>query len=204
KIATKTGDSRWISNEKSRRHIHAIRSKVDAIMVGIGTILKDDPFLTARKGKRLALKQPYKIIIDPFAQIPLSSRALKDVSKTIIAVSKKAPAKRIEALKGLGARVLFPKTKSGELGLKDLFRGLGSENITSILVEGGGNTIAQAVEQKVADKVMFFIAPKIIGGKDALTPIEGSGIKAIKDAIRLKDVEITRFDDDIMVEGYIK
>ena len=203
KIATKTGDSQWISNERSRQYVHTIRNKVDAIMAGIGTILKDDPLLSARKGGKI-IKEPYKIIIDPLAQIPLPSKVLKDASKAIVVSTKKAPAKKIEALKKLGVRVMFPATRGGRIDLKDVFKVLGSENITSILIEGGGNTAAQAIEQKVVDKVTFFISPKIIGGKDAITPVEGSGIKDMKNAIRLKEVEITRFDDDIMVEGYIK
>jgi diaminohydroxyphosphoribosylaminopyrimidine deaminase/5-amino-6-(5-phosphoribosylamino)uracil reductase len=203
KIATKTGDSRWISNEKSREYVHKIRSGVDAIMAGIGTILKDDPFLSARKGKRV-IKEPYKIIIDPLAQIPLSAKVLKDTSKAIIVATKKAPLKKIGALKKLGVRVLLPATKEGKINLKYVFAAIGSENITSILIEGGGNTAADAIEQKVVDKVLFFIAPKIIGGKDAITPVEGHGIKDMKKAVRLKEVGFTRFDDDIMVEGYIK
>ena len=203
KIATRTGDSRWISNEKSRQYVHEIRSKVDAIMVGIGTVLKDNPMLSARKGKKV-IKEPYKIIIDPLAQIPLISKVLKDPSKAIIVSTKKAPSKKIEALNALGVRVILPPTRDGIIILKNVFKTLGSENITSVLIEGGGNTAALAIEQKVVDKVMFFIAPKIIGGKDALTPVEGYGIKDMKKAVSLKEVGITRFDDDIMVEGYIK
>ena len=203
KTATKTGDSQWISNEKSRSFVHDLRSKVDAVMAGIGTILKDDPLLSARKGKKV-IKEPYKIVIDPFAQIPISSKVLKVPSKAIVVSTKKAPLKKTLALKKLGVRVLFPSTRGGKIDLKDVLKILGSENITSVLIEGGGNTASQAIEQKVVDKVMFFIAPKLIGGKEAPTPVEGSGIKDMKNAVRLKETGFTRFDDDIMVEGYIK
>ena len=203
KIATRTGDSRWISNKKSRDHVHSIRRSVDAVMSGIGTVLKDDPLFSARKGKK-TVKQPYKIIIDPLAVIPLSSKVLKDPSKAIIVSTKKASAKKIERLKALGVRVMIAGEKGSKIDLKNVFRTLGSENITSVLIEGGGNTAAHAIEQGVVDKAVFFIAPKIIGGRDALTPVEGSGIKSMRNAVGLKNIKITRFDDDIMVEGYIK
>ncbi len=212
KIATKTGDSKWITNEKSREYVHKLRSEVDAILVGIETVLKDDPLLTVRSSafrRNLAKRglgvrsQPVRIVVDSRVRIPLGARVLNQEAPTIVATTKFASKRKIEALKKKGIKVLVIKERDKKVNLKELLKRLGELEITSLLVEGGGRINASFLENDLVDKVLFFIAPKIIGGEKALTPVEGEGIERIKDAIKLKNISIKRFGEDMLVEGYI-
>ncbi len=204
KIATRTGDSRWVSGELSRHYVHELRSRIDAVMVGIGTVLKDDPLLTSRKKGKAAAVHPIRIVIDPLARTPLKAKVLGKGPETIIAVTSKAPLRKLRELERKGAQIVLAPAKKGIIDLKRLLKELGSGGICSVLIEGGGVTAARALKQKVVDKVVYFIAPKLVGGKDAPSPVEGDGIMLMKDALRLKDVSMKRMGDDIMVEGYIK
>lgn len=206
KIATNTGDSKWISCEESRRYVHRLRSQVDAVMVGAETVIRDDPLLTSRvksvAGKKN--KQPVKIVVDSELKIPVKSRIFSKDSpaKTIIATTKKAPKDKIGRFKKIGAEVLVLKEKSGLVDLKQLMKELGKREITSVLVEGGGELIGSLVDEKLADKFLFFIAPKIIGGRGAVTSVQGQGIVKIKDAFRLKDVQLKKIGTDFLISGY--
>ncbi|SNX53801.1 diaminohydroxyphosphoribosylaminopyrimidine deaminase [Thermoanaerobacterium sp. RBIITD] len=202
KIATTIGDSKWITNEKSREHVHMLRGRVMAIMVGVNTVIKDNPYLTARiRG----LKSPTRIIIDSQGRIPLDSNVLCDRSaKTIIATTKKMPVDKINKLRNLAIDIIIVDSIDGKVNLKELIKVLGTMGIDSVLIEGGGTLNYSALKEGIVDKVMFYIAPKIIGGSNALTPVEGNGIDYIKDAIKLNDIEITKFDDDILITGYIE
>lgn len=204
KIATRTGDSRWVSGKLSRRYVHELRSRVDAVMVGIGTVLKDDPLLTSRqKGKEPAV-QPIRIVIDPLAKTPLNAKVIGNGAETIIAVTSKASPVKLRKLERKGAQIVIAPAKNGVINLKHLLKELGRCGICSVLIEGGGITAARALKQKIVDKVVYFIAPKLIGGRDAPSPVEGDGILSMKDALSLKDVGMKRMGNDIMVEGYIK
>lgn len=202
KIATKSGESIWISGLESRKHVHYLRSINDAVMVGIGTVKKDDPELSVRYAEG---EDPLRIIIDPSIEIPKKAKLLeKDPHKTIIICSGDASKEKIEKIKKTGAQVIpCPKIKNGRLDLKYALKKLGKRKITSILLEGGGETIAGAVEARVADKAVFFIAPKIIGGKQAPTPVEGEGCENLTQVVNLIDVKYERIGDDIMIEGYL-
>ncbi|MCX6339557.1 MAG: bifunctional diaminohydroxyphosphoribosylaminopyrimidine deaminase/5-amino-6-(5-phosphoribosylamino)uracil reductase RibD [Candidatus Aureabacteria bacterium] len=204
KIATVGGDSRWISGAESRRQSHRIRFCSDAVLVGRRTVERDNPSLTARPGGRVA-KVPWRIILDSKAEIPFGSNVLKppDVSKTVIAVTGRAPRGRIARLEALGARVIRCPTRRGRVSLRSLWRRLGRMGVMSVMVEGGGETIASALEAGVVDSVMIFIAPAIIGGRGAPTPVGGAGIKRIADAIPLSSVAVARCGDDILIEGRV-
>ncbi len=205
KIATITGDSKWITGEAARRYVHRLRSQVDAIMVGVKTILRDDPLLTSRLPRHRSINHaPIKVIVDSRLKVPPTSRIFSDRSPapTIIATTRFAYKNRIKELEAKGARVLVTKDKDGRVQLKSLVKELARFDITSLLVEGGGSVIASALQGRIVDKVLFFIAPKIVGGKYALTSVEGAGIKKIDRAIRLRDVAIRRFGSDILIEGY--
>jgi diaminohydroxyphosphoribosylaminopyrimidine deaminase / 5-amino-6-(5-phosphoribosylamino)uracil reductase len=204
KIATVRGDSRWISGIESRRRSHRIRFCSDAILVGRRTVERDDPHLTARPEGRVT-KVPWRIILDSKAEIPFGSNVLKppDVSKTVIAVTGRAPRGRIARLEALGARVIRCPTRRGRVSLRSLWRRLGRMGVMSVMVEGGGETIASALEAGVVDSVMIFIAPAIIGGRGAPTPVGGAGIKRIADAIPLSSVAVARCGDDILIEGRV-
>ncbi|MBF8984372.1 bifunctional diaminohydroxyphosphoribosylaminopyrimidine deaminase/5-amino-6-(5-phosphoribosylamino)uracil reductase RibD [Lutibacter sp. B2] len=205
KIASKTGDSKWISNEMSRRYVHKLRHRVSGIMVGIGTVLADDPSLTTRleEGNRI---DPTRIIVDTKARIPLEAKVLNLDSKapTIIATTEKAPKDKIKALKEKGAEVIITPLKNDQVDLKELMKILGDKNIDSILIEGGSTLNYEALNAGLVDKVISFIAPKIIGGRSAKTPVGGDGIEYMKDAFTLSNIEILRFKEDLMIEGYIE
>lgn len=202
KICTKTGDSKWISNEYSRKYVHLQRKYNDAVLVGSGTILKDNPFLTCRINKNKIIV-PYKIILDSKLIIDLNANIFKtgDYKKIIIATSEKAPATKINELKQYGINVIV--IGRDKVDLNSLFKILGGLNITSILVEGGNRVNTSIIEQNLFDKIQIFIAPFIIGNKDALSFTDGNGLKFLKDANRLKLHKIKRFKDDLMIE-YIK
>ncbi len=206
KIATKTGDSKWITNEKSRKYVHKLRREVDAILVGIETVLKDNPRLTSRiqdPGSRIPVRNPIRIVVDSKARIPLRARVLNKKAPTIIATTKFALKRKIEALRKKGVKVLIIKDRDKKVNLKKLLKKLGELEVTSLLVEGGGKINASFLENSLVDKVLFFIASKIIGGEEALTPVEGGGIERIKDAIKLKDISVKRFEEDVLIEGYV-
>lgn len=205
KIATRRGISKWITNDSARRHVHSLRSHVDAIMVGVETIIKDDPLLTARLSQTRYKKQPIKIVVDSTLRTPLHSKIFStaSLSKVIIATTKYAPKSRVEAFRHKNAQVLVMRDKDGRVSLKPLMRRLAEMEIANVLIEGGGEIIASALKEKLVDKVLFFIAPKIIGGREAITSVEGDGVEAVNRAIGLKEVKIRKFGSDILVKGYI-
>ena len=178
KIATRSGESRWISSEASRRYVHELRGKVDAVMVGVNTVIKDDPLLLS---KTKAGKQPARIIVDGKLKTPRNARIFSRMS---------------------GSPVIIATTKKkGRVDLKDLLRTLGRMGMMHILVEGGGELVASLVEEALADRFLFFIAPKIIGGRAAPTSVEGKGLAELEKAPVLKNINVKRFADDILIEG---
>lgn len=203
KIATHTGESFWITGIEARRRGHHLRNIVDAVLVGIHTIIKDNPELTVREieGK---IKNPKKIILDPKANLPLKSKVLRiEPQNTIIIVSEKAPKGRVEKIKAKKAQVLELKTKNGLFPMDRMMKELGKRRLTSILIEGGGSTNAYALSAGIVDKVNFFISPKFIGGGDSPTPVEGGGIDSLARAIKLKDTRIEKIGEDFLLEGYV-
>jgi diaminohydroxyphosphoribosylaminopyrimidine deaminase/5-amino-6-(5-phosphoribosylamino)uracil reductase len=204
KIAAYTGDSRWVTGEASRKYVHQLRHRMAGIVVGIGTVLADDPMLTTRL-QQGGGRDPVRIIVDTTARIPLEARVLNINSKarTIIAASEKANSERLKALEEKGAEVIISPLKNEKVDLKFLMKALGERNIDSILLEGGSELNYAAIQDGIVDKINAFIAPKIIGGSSAKTPVGGEGKAYMKDAVLLNDIHIHRFDQDIMIEGYI-
>jgi len=203
KIATKTGESFWITGIEARQYAHHLRNFSDAILVGVGTVLKDDPTLNVR-GIKDFIKNPKKIILDPNGKTPLKSKALAiNPENTIIVTSPKCPKKKAEAFKKAGAEIIYSKTKNGEMDLDSLMKELGKAKITSILIEGGGKTNALALSSGTVDKIYFFVSPKIIGGKEAPTPVEGEGESFLSKATKLKDFTYEKIGEDILIKAYI-
>ena len=203
KIATHTGDSKWITSEESREYVHTIRGQVDGIMVGINTVLRDDPLLTCRlKGGR----NPKRIIIDSNASLPLHSRLVKTIheSEIIVAVNRSAQRENIERLDQLGCKIIQTGNENNLVDLKEVFRRLGEMQLTNILVEGGSSIITSVIEDRLADKIMVFIAPIIIGGYGARSPVLGNGIDKICDAVKITDITVKMFSNDILVEGLLE
>lgn len=205
KTATKTGDSKWISSYSSREYVHKLRNRYSSILVGINTVLKDNPELTARSIE-IDNINPTRIVLDRLGQVPLSAKLL-DIDETkplIIATSEKVNIEKKKKLLDMGAKVLIIDESNGALNLKTLLHELYKQGIESILVEGGGTVASSFLEAGLVDKIAAFIAPVIIGGKDAKTPVMGNGVLNIKDGSKILLPEIKRFEDDILIEGYIK
>ncbi len=203
KTATASGDSKWITNDRSRRFVHRLRNEVDAILVGSGTLMKDDPHLTVRlDGKRT--NAPVRVVLDKSLKIKQKANVLKNMSevKTIIFTSKAADKKKSANLIDKGAKLISVPEKDGMLNLKSVLKKLAGEGITSVLVEGGSTLHASFVREKLADKMFQFYAPKLIMGDKAKPIFSGDSKDLIKDAISVKISELRKFGDDIMVEYY--
>ena len=199
KIATSTGQSQWITSEKSRRRVHELRDIHDAIMVGIGTVLADNPSLTTRiEGG----KNPIRIIVDSNARTPINSNVVIDnQAKTIVAVTTNAPTARLVSLTSAGVEIIVAGD-GVHVDLNLLMNELAKREITSVFVEGGGTLNFSLLNAGLVDKVCTFIAPKIIGGRGALTPVEGEGFENLNNAIKLRDITTEVIDNDILITGY--
>jgi len=208
KIATKKRDSKWISSPKSRELVQDLRLRHDAIMVGVKTLLKDNPRLTVRNrnpqiGAQRLKRQPLKIIVDTGLKTPPNARIFSKASagRVIIATSMDSSRSKEKVLREKGADVLRLSSDADGVDLKKLMKQLTLKGINSILVEGGGELIASLVAKGLADNFYFFIAPILIGGRDAITSVEGCGIKMVKDAIRLKEFKLKRVGRDLLIEA---
>lgn len=193
KIATFTGDSEWITSPSARRDVHKLRSQVDAILVGINTVIKDDPLLSARLSEnRLYKHQPTKIILDSHLRIPLTAKVFSRQSpaSVIIAAVKTAPLAKIKKLEKKGAQVLIVRAKNKKVDLNALMPKLAKMGIVKLLIEGGGEVFASAIESKIVDEFLVFIAPKIIGG-----------VSKVSQAQRLSSLEVKRVGEDVLLTG---
>jgi len=199
KICTASGESQWISGEKSRKFTHYLRDINDAILVGVGTILADNPSLTTRF---IEGKNPIRVIADSKLRTPLDSKVVNDGEKTIIAVTEGVSNEKIKKFEACGVEII--KCGVERVDLKMLLKKLAEREIISILVEGGGKIHFSMLKSGLVDKIYAFIAPKIIGGAKALTSVEGEGFLKLSEAISLKNIEIERFDEDILIKGYVK
>lgn len=200
KICTESGNSRWITGEKSRKFVHRIRAGVDGIVIGINTVIKDNPELTVRYGR--FFRNPVKIIVDSRCRIPAGSKVFENTSNLVIAAT--SACKNAGKLRKTGACVLMIKKSRGRVDIGALVTELGRMGFTSLLIEGGGEITGSAVSSGIVDKVLFFIAPKILGGRKALSPVEGEGIDRICDAVSVREMRTRRIGEDILVEGYLE
>jgi diaminohydroxyphosphoribosylaminopyrimidine deaminase/5-amino-6-(5-phosphoribosylamino)uracil reductase len=204
RIATRTGDSRWVSGEESRRYVHKIRHAVDAIMVGLNTLKVDDPSLTTRLDDMNGL-DPVRIILDTNLSISEEARVLQldSDSDTIIITCSSVSEDKKERIEKKGVKIIEAPVKHGLIDLASLMLQLGTLEITSLLIEGGSRVNASALSAGIVDKVIFFYAPKILGGDDGIPICMGAGPDLMKNCIPVKNVNVHRFGDDIMIEGYI-
>ncbi len=198
KIATRTGDAKWISGADSRTEVHRLRRRFAAVLVGVGTVIADDPRLTVR---HVAGKDPLRIVLDGHGRIPLATTILREEERMIVVTATMAREKE-EALLSLGAEVWHLPRKEGDIDLSAFLQRLGEENIDSLLVEGGGETTAAFLEADLVDKVAFFIAPILIGGRAATPAIGGTGVEQVSEAQHLRQIEIERIGEDLLVTGY--
>jgi len=208
RIATKTGDSRWVTGEESRQFVHQLRHAVDAIMVGINTVKKDNPSLTTRlttPQNNVKPLDPTRIILDTHLRISEKAKLLRlhSDSDTILITGPLVSSDKKTRLEKKGVRIIESPVADGLIDLDRLMDLLGSLGITSLLIEGGGRVFASALSAGIVDKVLFFYAPKILGGDDGIPICKGPGADSMDNCIPVKDIRVRRFGDDIMVEGYI-
>lgn len=201
KIATKTGDSQWISNEQSRLYVHQLRKVYDAILVGVETLIQDNPRLTARIPDQ-AQTSPYRIIVDSTGRSPKNSRVFNDEfkEKTILVTTSACNQNLLSYLKKQNVNVMLVPSDHGRVRLKDMMKHLYEFGIHSVFVEGGGEIIAALLENRLVDKVSVAIGPFLIGGKEAKSFMGGEGVALLKDAIRLSRPQVRLYDSDVILE----
>ncbi|MBA7525550.1 Riboflavin biosynthesis protein RibD [subsurface metagenome] len=207
KIATKSGDSKWISGNEARKYVHYLRYTTDAVMAGVNTVLVDDPHLTARccggKGGT-ARKQPLRVIVDGKGRTPLTARLFREPGKALLALGRFVTPDEKRALAQVGAELLELPLEEELVDLKGLLKALGEREVTSVLVEGGGTLLGSLFDYGLVDKVVAFIAPIIIGGKEAKTAVGGKGVSKVVDSLKLERIKVEKFGEDLMVSGYVK
>lgn len=202
RIAAASGDSRWVSGPRAREWVHLLRAQVDAIAVGSGTVLADDPQLTARPRGRLARRQPLRVVLDGRGRTPLGARVLGPEAPTLVATTDTSSAEWREALAERGVEVLVLPRDGGHLSLPSLLAELGRRGVLSLLVEGGGEVLGSFFDAGLVDKVHAVIAPLIVGARGARAAVEGRGAGVMAEALRLRGVSVRRLGDDILVSGY--
>jgi len=202
RIATRCGDSKWITSDKSRAYAHRIRKDYDAIMVGVNTVLRDNPSLNVWSSQ----KKLIKIIVDSNLSIPENSNIFSGDTQVIIITLASHLGQETENRKKLStkAKILEVKEKDGQINLRDALKKLAQLEISNIIVEGGGTLIGSLFDERLVDRILFFISPKIIGGKDAVSSVMGNGIKHVDQAIKLSDFKIRRFGEELLIQARVK
>ncbi|MDO8489577.1 MAG: bifunctional diaminohydroxyphosphoribosylaminopyrimidine deaminase/5-amino-6-(5-phosphoribosylamino)uracil reductase RibD [Candidatus Omnitrophota bacterium] len=201
RIATRTGDSKWITSDKARSFAHKLREDYDAIMVGVNTVLRDNP----RLNTWFSQKKLIKVIVDSNLSTPENSNIFSGDAQVIIITLPSHPGQETENRKKLAlkAKILEVKEKSGQINLRDALKKLVQLQISNIIVEGGGTLIGSLFDERLVDKVLFFISPKIIGGKDAVSSVMGTGVKRVDQAIKLHEIKVRRFDQEFLIEARV-
>ena len=203
RIATRAGQSRWITGEPARRLAHRMRRDSDAVLVGVGTVIADDPALTVRHVR--AHRQPLRVVADSRARTPADAQLVRSAdASTVVAVTDQAREEDAEKLRQAGAEVLIMPRRGGRVDLAALLDELGRRELSSVLVEGGGGLAASLIEQELVDKLIVFIAPKIIGGAEAPGAVAGIGAAALEQAWPVRVVRSRRIGEDLMIEGYLR
>lgn len=203
KIAARTGDARWISGPESRRRAHALRGEVDAVLVGIGTVLADDPLLTRRDAEG---KDPLRVVIDSRCRLPLDS-ALVETARdrpVLVATTDAAPAEARHALEKRGVEVAVLPGQAGRLDVDALMASLAQRDVRHLLVEGGGVVLGGLFEKGLVDRVVVFLAPKLIGGDGAPSPLRGAGVDAVSGAWPVEALTAEPSGDDVMLTGHLR
>jgi diaminohydroxyphosphoribosylaminopyrimidine deaminase / 5-amino-6-(5-phosphoribosylamino)uracil reductase len=202
KIATVTGDARWISSEDSRRMVHELRNEVDAVVTGVSTVLADDPLLTCRIPHG---RNPWRVILDSHLRIPLSAKLLRqpDSERSIIVTSERSSHQKARAIESLGAQVWrIKKLRQGRLPWTAILRRLAAKGVLSVMIEGGATTSAWALRERAVDKILFFYAPMILGG-DGRVMIDALGVKRVKQAIPVQGMRVRQSGTDTLVSAYL-
>lgn len=199
KVSTNSGESKWITNKKSRIEAHNMRAVSDAVMVGVGTVIVDNPFLTVRDSSIGNFKNPMRVILDSNLRIPLDSNVIKDNNPTIIATTSD---KTIDLPEFVNTKIFPNSNIDNRVDIQSLLEHLGELSISSILIEGGPTLIGSFFDQNLVDKVHAFIAPAIMGGEESLNAVAGKGVSVMSEIIRLDSIQCKIIDDDILITGY--
>ena len=207
RIATRTGESKWLTGAKARAHAMDLRRGVDAILVGINTVLADDPALTCRSKNaqdRTPTEARRRIVLDAMARTPLSAQVTSDdyARKTVVVASRSAPARRVRALEKR-CEVWIAPTREGKIDLGWLLQRLGQEQLTSLLVEGGGQVLGSFLDRRVAQRIAFFYAPLILGGETAPRAVAGIGVRRVSEALQLEQVRWRKLGSDLLLTARI-
>lgn len=200
KIAANGGDSKWIGSTKQREKAHQLRNKMDCVLVGINTVIKDNPSLNVRTRKK-NVSQPVPVVLDSRLRVPLDSNIFKVHKSCIVVTSRGSSEKKKKLLERRGVKVLYSKvSRSGKLSLKSTLKQLSDMEYTSVLIEGGGKVASSAINEGVVDEVVLFYSPIILGG-DGISMISGLAIDKVRKAVKLKDVSIKRYGSELMIKG---
>jgi diaminohydroxyphosphoribosylaminopyrimidine deaminase / 5-amino-6-(5-phosphoribosylamino)uracil reductase len=203
RLATRTGDSRWISSPETRDYVHLLRGEHDAIMVGIGTILKDNPRLTVRHSQWPG-KKTVRIILDSALRLPLEVRILKTLAqgKVVVFTTAAASSKKRAQMERRGVEVIAIPGQSHRLEVTEVLARLGQRGIAHLLIEGGSGLLTTMIEKKLADKIFLTVSPRLIGGRTAPSFLEGEGVRRVNDAWRLTRSSAFPIGEDIIIQGY--
>ncbi len=205
KTATASGDSRWISGAQSRLLVHQLRDRVEAIMVGVGTLLSDDPLLNTRLPEG-AGRDPLRVVVDSCLQIPLKSKILhqRSAAKTLLATTAAAEKTKVAELEQLGAEVLVLPEVAGRVSLPHLWRELAQRDVQRLLLEGGATLAGEALKYQLIDQLMLFVAPKLIGGAADFGIFAGSGCQQLKNAVPLEKMNFQQVGEDLLITAEVE
>ena len=206
KIATSSGHSRWISGPEARKLAHRLREEVDAVLVGVNTVLKDNPLLLARPNGRLSQQQPKRFVLDRYLRTSPGSKIVKSthLSPVTIVIGKDVSSRKTSSFRHTKVQFLKVRARGDRIDLKEFLRNLAEREVAHLLIEGGGTLIGEAFEKKVVDELYVFIAPKIIGGKEAPTAVEGKGISRVIEAFSLKQMSWRQMGQDLLIHGFFQ
>jgi len=210
RLATRTGHSRWITGPEARRYAHQLRDRHDAILVGVGTVLQDDPELTTRLDPSECgdggPPHPLRVVLDSQARTPPTARLLSPAvpGQTLIVTTEGAPPERVAALRAAGAEIITVPARCGKVDIRSALFELGARGINSVLVEGGGRVLGSLFDAGLVDRVGAFVAPVLVGGSDAPIPLAGRGVETMEQAVRLRDVRIRELGTDVVIEGRVR
>ena len=205
KIATRSGDSKWITGEESRKRAHQLRYMNDVVMVGVNTVIVDNPRLTVRCSSTggTSRKQPLRVVVDGKGNTPPDARIFREPGRTIIALGSRTQQMNREAFTDVGAELMEIPVSDGRIDLKKLLELLGEKKVTSVMVEGGGTLLGSFFDSNLVDKVIAFIAPIIIGGQDARIAVAGRGFETVVESLKLNDTDIESIGEDFVISGYV-
>jgi len=204
KIATRTGDSKWITSESTRSYVHQLRARAGAILCGVGTVLADDPMLTPRPEPQYP-RQPLRIVLDSRLRIPMQSSLVRTADQYPLIIAATAPLndEKMRLLQDKGVEILpLDADNTGRVSLPALLRELGEREVTSLLVEGGAQVHSSFLSNQMANKIMLFVGAKIVGGTEAPSWVGGAGVERMRDAITLNKLNVKTLKEDILLEGY--